>query len=153
MGCDIHAFAERRNAAGKFEQVRLKFFDFRSYGIFAFLAGVRNYSDVTPISEPRGLPEDAGEAVRAAFEYWGCDAHTPSWLTLEELLAFNYDAMTEDRRVMRRVGPNSYSGACTCKPSEGKTMTWRQFLGEDFFKDLNALADAGAERIVFWFDN
>ena len=32
-------------------------------------------------------------------------------------------------------------------------MTWRQFLGEGFMKDIAALRDAGADRVVFWFDN
>ena len=40
-------------------------FDWRSYGMYGFLAGVRNYSAVQPISEPRGFPEDANSTIQA----------------------------------------------------------------------------------------
>ena len=31
--------------------------------------------------------------------------------------------------------------------------TYREFLGEAFFDDLARLVAAGADRVVFWFDN
>lgn len=154
MGCDIHVCAERKGADGNFEDVNIgDALCGRSYGEFAFLAGVRNYSGVQPIAEPRGFPEDAASTTAQAFDDWGCDAHTPSWLTVDELLAFDYSASMEDRRVTRQIAPGLVSGGCTCEPGEGKAMTWREFLGEWFFRDLEAIKAAGAERIVFWFDN
>ena len=54
------------------------------------LAGVRNSYDMKPISEPRGIPEDASDGVKAAYEYWDADAHSASWLTLPELLSFDW---------------------------------------------------------------
>ncbi len=154
MGCDIHCFAERRGANG-WECVSLDQmpFDCRSYGMFGFLAGVRNYSAVPPITAPRGFPEDASDEVRKDYEGFGLDAHTPSWLSVDELTAFDYEAEIEDRRCSRMMPAGYISGGETCEPGEGKRMTLREFLGKGFFDDLESLKQAGAERVVFWFDN
>lgn len=148
MGCDIHAYAERKTDSGYEYLPAVVPFDWRNYGVFGFLAGVRNYSSVPMIAEPRGFPDDASAEVREQYERWDMDAHTPSWLSMAELLAWDYNAEVEDRRVTRNG-----NGACTCEPGEGERMTWRQFLGDGFMKDIAALRDAGADRVVFWFDN
>jgi hypothetical protein len=82
--------------------VGLNPFDWRSYGMYGFLADVRNYSAVPSIAEKRGFPEDASEGVKAEYDD-GFDCHPASWLTVNELLIFNYDGMTESRRVTRLV--------------------------------------------------
>lgn len=149
MGCDIHSNAERKNDSGQWVKIDgLKPFDARCYGTFGFLAGVRNYSDVKPIAERRGFPEDASEEVAKDYEGWSGDSHSASWLSVAELVEFDYDAMTEDRRCMR-----NNNGGSTCDPGEGKPQTFREFLGKWFFDDLEKLKEAGAERVVFWFDN
>lgn len=158
MGCDIHIIAQRRNG-DTWEEVSGEFtdgpapFDWRSYGMFGFLANVRNYSAVPPISEPRGLPEDHDPGN--VDEYGGCflGDHSFSWLSVEELLAFDYDQPMEDRRVTRQIGPNAWSGAVTADPGGGEMTTYRVFLGEAFFNDLAELQRIGAERIVFGFDS
>ena len=152
MGCDIHCYAERRSGK-KWQKVKCDALGNRSYGTFGFLADVRNYSDIPPIAERRGFPADASSGVRGSYEGWGGDAHSPSWLTLDELSSFDYDQPVEDRRVTRQLGPNFFSGGCTAEPGGGHMTTFRAFLGEWFFKDLQKLRDAGADRIVFWFDN
>lgn len=154
MGCDIHTFAEKRNATGQWEAIDgMAPFDSRNYGAFGFMAGVRNYSAITPISLPRGIPEDVSAAVKEEHEDWDCDAHSASWLSVAELLAFNYDAECEDRRCTVQLSANCWSGAGTCEPGKGERQTFRQFLGEWFMRDLEELKEAGAERVVFWFDN
>jgi hypothetical protein len=151
MGCDIHVMAQRKGAFG-WEGIEAEFtegpepFYWRNYGMFAFLAGVRNYSAIAPISGPRGLPDDAGD-----YDWLG--DHSFSWLSVEELASFNYDASMEDRRYMGQTGPNSFSGALTAEPGEGKITTYRDFLGQNFFKDLIILQEIGAERIIFGFDS
>lgn len=148
MGCDIHSQAERRvgGAWKKFQDYEP--FDWRSYGMFAFLAGVRNYSAITPISEPRGIPDDADiEMQRDVGD------HSYSWLSVDELLSFDYDAKMKDRRVRRQIAENVWSGAVTCEPGEGAMMTYREFLGPAFFEELDKLKNMGAERIVFGFDS
>lgn len=153
MGCDIHSFAEKK-VGDRFVAIpKLEPFEGRSYGTFAFLAGVRNYSGIPAIADARGFPDDASDTARLSYEYWGVDAHTPSWLTMAELTAFNYDAEMEDRRYTKQTGPNSWDGGATCEPGQGKRQTWREFLGPGFFSHLGELKDHGADRIVFWFDN
>lgn len=157
MGCDIHSYPERKvdgqwmaceGTFGTEKYPDVEPFAWRDYSVFAFLAGVRNYSDVIPITEPRGLLDDVSQYVANEYETWGCDAHTPSWLSVAELNAFDYDKSMEDRRVIRNG-----DGGCTADPGDGKSMTYREFLGPFFFSDLAELNRIGAERVVFWFDN
>ena len=76
------------------------------------------------------------------------DAHSASWFSLAELLAFDYEQIMEDRRVTR-----NNDGGCICEPGEGKMMTYREFLGPNFFDEINQAKEKGADRIVFWFDD
>ena len=148
MGCDIHTYAEKKTET-RYEYISgLVPFDYRSYGTFGFLADVRNYSDVTPISACRGVPADASKEVIAEQNQWDCDGHSHSWLSVDELASFDYDQIMEDRRVMR-----NNNGGCTCEHGNGKSMTYREFLGDSFFEDIQALKAHGADRIIFWFDN
>lgn len=149
MGCDIHAFAEKKLPDGTYQSLDMNPFDWRAYGMFAFLAGVRNYSAVKPIAPLRGLPEDVSADVEIEAENWDRDAHSYSWLTVEELAAFDYGAKVEDRRYMDETG----NGGATCVPGKGQTMTWAKFLGSNYMLELKKLKSIGADRVVFWFDN
>lgn len=146
MGCDIHTFAEKRNSSGEWEQLDFEPFDWRSYGMYGFLANVRNYSEVPFISDHRGIPEDSLQFISKTDCIWqggfstcdetsSLDNHGHSWVSLKELLEFNYDIEFDDVRY-------------TCY-----TTTVREFLGENFFEDLKTLEELGAERVVFYFDN
>jgi len=154
MGCDIHIVAQRRED-GQWRNVSAEFsegpapFDWRSYGLFGFLADVRNYSAVPPIAEARGLPSDFKMDDE---EDWLGD-HSHSWLSVQELAAFDYDAQLEDRRVARQIASGLWSGSETCEPGKGEMTTYREFLGESFFKDLQILQQTEAERVVFGFDS
>src|ERR1700761_4916401 len=126
MGCDIYSHVELSTGEGWREVSNLVDwgeyndgpFGHRTYAVFAFLAGVRNYSGVDPICPPRGFPDDASPDVRADYEGWDIDAHSASWLAVSELLALDYDSKINDRRVTRQVGLNSYDGGCTGSPEE-----------------------------------
>ena len=113
MGCDIHLQVEHRDKVGKWHRVVLKrtcvkchgqgcdaadcisgwveesFFAQRNYDIFDKLAGVRPRG-IMPQNTiaPRGFPADMDSATRAWFDANGGD-HTPSWLTMAELLTQN----------------------------------------------------------------
>ena len=155
MGCDIHIYAERFTLSG-WVLVNcdcIGDLESRSYGTFGFLAGVRNYSDVPCIAEPRGLPDDVSLEVEKDYDDWRDDAHSASWLGIGELATFDYDAIMEDRRVTKQTGPRSFNGGCTCEPGGGKSMSYRDFLGDGFVKAVQSMQAAGVERIVFWFDN
>lgn len=55
----------------------------QSYPLFAALAGKRNSFGVTPIAEPRLLPEELRVPGDAFFEF-------ANYLTLEEMLAYDW---------------------------------------------------------------
>jgi hypothetical protein len=172
MGCDINSFAEvKRN--NKWEKVNDHFtlddnnkkfynkekgdnpFYWRSYSTFAFLAGVRNYEHCEPISEPKGLPDDLSEEVKNNYEDLKCDTYSASYLTAKELLDFDYDKTLLDRRVTKTKG-NYANGAALEEEGEGRILTYRENLGEWFFKHLEELKTLGEPenvRIVFWFNN
>lgn len=158
MGCDIHVHAEKREG-DRWVKVALPEiphaswseapFESRQYSKFGFLADVRNYSAIPPIAQPRGVPDDISPEVRHDYEGWGLDAHSASWLSLDELLAHDYEQQVEDRRCTRNG-----NGGSTCEPGEGERQTLRKFLeGTDFFESLEVAQKEGVERIVFWFDN
>ena len=154
MACDIHAYVEvKRNGGWNYEG---EAFDCRNYGLFGFLANVRNYSKVPVLAEPRGLPADVGDVVRQKFEEWNCDGHTHSWLLLRELTNFDYDQQFEDLRVTREVRPRCFDGRVTADPGGGTMTTYREFLGDWYFEELDRLRTFGEPddvRVVFWFDN
>ncbi len=96
----------------------------QNYDLFALLAGVRNFYDIKPIAEPRGLPEDVSATVSG--EYWqvvpdtslgaamaGVDrydkyanGYSSSWYTLQELLSFDWEGTTFTNGAM--VGSATY---------------------------------------------
>ena len=174
MGCDIHSLCEVK-VEGKWTVVRDMFptsewerelytrrgkpnpnkktapLDDRHYGTFAWLAGVRNYSGIEPILEPRGLPRDMSDELKGEHEGWGSDGHSGSWLSLGDLLGFDYDAVMENRRVTKGL-----DGGHTAEPGDGEKMTWREFLNPELFRaieTMKTLGKPGDVRIVFWFDN
>lgn len=138
MGCDLYLYPERRNSEGTFQKLPTpKDLDQRNYWRYSFLAGARNSFNIVPISEPRGLPADVSAYVAYNADLQEGDATMHSWLSLEELLAFDYDAPLRFQQGGR--GPN-------CAEA-----TYREFLDEHFLPDLIELQSSGAERIVFWF--
>ena len=159
MGCDIHPFAEvRRDGAWHVNTAKVfpnayadcgaepftdKPFDWRGYGMFGLLAGIRD-GDIVPISEPRGLPDDVSPEVDKALngpslrstDFWSDPGlHSYSWLTLAEL-----QAVDPDRPFNGKLG--------------GEPL--RDYLGEGFFDQVTALAQLGNPedvRVVFAFDS
>lgn len=131
MGCDIHTQAEKL-VDGKWQVVGAhdEFLSDRNYRVFAFLANVRNGEGVDEISEPRGLPK--GYVSDENNEDWYMGDHSYSWLSVQELVDFEYDQIAV----------------------EGQT--YKQFLSDygcDFFAQLDRLQMSGADRIVFGFDS
>ena len=114
--------------------------------MFAFLADVRNYSFVPPLSKARGFPEDMK----------GCDPddlpygeYSHSWLRLDELLSFDYGQTFEDRRCIKGGDCEADAGA-----GNGVIVTFQDVLGLAFFRDLaimRCLGKPSKVRIVFGF--
>jgi hypothetical protein len=106
MGCDIHMFVEHREKSGKpwknvyKKEVRkigpdysydVNYYGYgdRNYDLFGILAGVRSY-ECEPIAKRRGLPKDVSEEIKKESDRWDSDGHSHTYLTLEELLAFDW---------------------------------------------------------------
>lgn len=120
MGCDIHCYAEKRDAAGKWNLIgtfsrdepeegsegyasATTVYSGRNYNLFAILADVRNgrgFAGIktgegfTPIAEPRGIPDDVCPEVKAIFDQWDIDGHSHSYHTLRQLLDFDWTQTT-----------------------------------------------------------
>lgn len=114
MGCDIHMLIEHKKddkwvlscpenllnfdkKLNEYEEMSNPRYDYfsenyrisRDYFLFSVLAGVRNYSDIIPISKPKGKPIDVSPYTADCF--WENDGHSYSYLTLGEIM--NYDWM------------------------------------------------------------
>lgn len=100
MGADIHGVLQSRferidgTMSGWIDQGEVE--DTRHYFKFAYLADVRNYCAVTPISKPRGLPEgfevdDENDYLLWGRKVWMGD-HSHSWLLLSEIRDHDYPA-------------------------------------------------------------
>jgi hypothetical protein len=139
MGCDIHSHAEQQDS-GRWVGLSVEAFKARDYGLFGWLAGVRNYSKMAPIAAGRGFPADASRKAANDYDIWRGDAHSESWVSVAELAALDYEQIVE-------------TCGGTYEPCEGKKQTLREFLGPDYFAVLRRLQEACADRVVFWFDN
>lgn len=101
----------------------------RNYDLFAILAGVRNGrgfagcdtgDGFAPISLPRGVPKDASPEYFHEVERWGNDGHSHSYLTVGEIMAYDWTQTTTKRgavspkefaRFYLTGRPDSWSGA------------------------------------------
>ena len=162
MGCDIYSLVEVKDpSTGKWNKVGDIFlevdstdkytddpFCWRSYGLYGFLANVRNYSECEPISEPKGVPENLSTEGQSLFQE-GIDDHSHSWLTLQELLNFNYEKEFTDKRRKSQGGPYNGTNDDECQ------VSYREFLGRFYFERLEILKALGKPedvRLVFWFN-
>ncbi len=130
MGCDIHCFTEVRinGAWHLWDQPDIG----RNYHLFTRMANVRNYADeIKPIADPRGLPADIGAATAFAYSEWEEDAHSMSWLSIEEV--------AEVEKWMRDQ-----------MPRVSAPFGWLCGNGWDRAELPKGIEDA---RLVFWFDN
>lgn len=142
MGCDIHTFVEKKNEDGKWIPVQdCHPFDRRSYSLFGFLANVYNLSQSPFITDFRMFPADSLRFDEKYLDeliedgYFGM-----SWVTLKELLDYNYEVIFINKR----------------EGSKPEPVSMREFLGEGYFEELESLkklGDSNNIRIIFYFDN
>lgn len=150
MGCDIHMFREVYRE-GKWECLEETYEEedwgsdsegtmtrpedlgiSRNYWLFGLLCdGVRTSWEFS--WQPRGIPEDASEAVRADHALWDSDAHSASWLSLPDI---------REKAAELLILPGQKSAQCFAELA-------------DLQNQLDWPTDAAPEdcRIVFWFDN
>ncbi len=123
MGCDIHLYVEvfkngkwvsadswqsseyAEEGENKLEvRYEDRFYSGRNYNLFSILADVRNghgFAGVktgegfNPISDPRGLPADVCNEISVESDGWGEDGHSHSWLTVRELMDYDWTQVTK----------------------------------------------------------
>lgn len=109
-------------------------YDDRNYSLFAILANVRNgygFAGVdtgdgfVPISEPRGLPDDLSFPREpdwsdddAADNEPFLGDHSFSWVSLAEVLFYDYDRVTKKRGVVDSATYNEWREKGRGRPSE-----------------------------------
>jgi hypothetical protein len=136
MGCDIHMVLEKKHdghwlGLHDFPYIETeKGYSFppatsRNYQRFAMLAGVRGEGP-----DPKGFPADASELSQMLYDRMGGDAHSPSYMMVEDAEKVFLETANESAlNDWRKKYPSCY------------------FFGvekEDGFENF---------RIVFWFDN
>ena len=153
MGCDIHSHAEK-NDNGQWVHMEVAAFDRRHcyHNLFGWLAGVPNHFGLTPLAALRGLPADASIQTTEDHNSWLGDAHSESWVGMNELLAVDYDQPTRWVSLDELLAANE-AHATDDQPHLHQHGTLREFLGPNYFAAIQRLQDAGADRVVFWFDN
>ena len=106
----------------------------RNYKLFDVLAGTRG--DCRPLYNPRGLPIDISDKAKKEYEDCGADAHTPSWLTTQELKECLNTAIKRTKDICRDEMKK------WLKPYYGiyEKMKEKETRGEPC-------------RMIFWFDN
>jgi hypothetical protein len=194
MGCDIHLYVEKKRngkwvPAQGFMDVGNedglldvpypdKQLDDRDYLLFGFIAGVRD--DTNQHFEPKGFPKDASKEVKAVFKSWGTDAHTPSYLTLEELQSVDWkNEMITIEKLFEKDQLSAFRKSVESgNPDYGLVTTWCSWASDTEkwvhdtiqvpiqyeFKKLYWFSQFEMQsydyrckpdelRIVFWFDN
>lgn len=147
MGCNVHIHAEAK-INGTWHHYG-SYYPGQTYGAFALLAGVRQGKDpVVPISEPRGLPEDATTMTLFCHSNMAVDAHTESWLGLEELDRL-HDYLTDDKNRWYDMD-NWLAGSL---PTDGDRSSVYLFRNGWDLRDSELPKGVEAVRLVFWFDN
>lgn len=143
MGCDIHAHVEVK-INGEWHHYNHPRID-RWYDLFARMAGVRNHKGtIEPISEPRGVPEDATFITKFDMDNWGADAHSHSWLSSEEVARLGNWAESK----MKELAPNVYYSF------EMHDVGYIFGCGWDYKKYSDSTPSVVQDsRLIFWFDN
>ena len=136
----MHAFLERFEA-GRWEHVPGTPFS-SSHALFSWLGGVRRgiAPHITSIAAERGLPADVSWPVTAAYGTLQESAFAESWVSLQELLDFDYDD------VVTALRPIYADGAKDQAP-----LYYHELLGEAYMADLAKLNRISPGRVVFWF--
>ena len=155
MGCDIHLFLEKKLYDGTWksacdwsenvdyedssfgEFIPVETYRIRNYWIFAILAGVRNCYGLKPIKFPRGIPEDLSNALKNNFLEWGCDAHTPTHYTVQEIFDHYRKLNEKEERdvfgiLVKKIVQEIYRKKYCCEKMS------------DLYKK---------HRVIMWFDN
>ncbi len=144
MGCDVRFYVERnvndtwepvkgpnpyygRYADEPEETLADWAYDNQNYNLFAILANVRNGrgfagrdtgNGFIPIAMPKGLPDDVSPEINKKSEQYGCDGHSHSYFTLQELLDYDW---TQTTKLRGYVGAITYYKWCSWDKGKGES--------------------------------
>lgn len=150
MGYDIHAHVEIRYQ-GKWEHYSVPHID-RWYELFEIMSSVRR--DVTPIVEPKGVPDDMSVITRLDWERGEGDACTASWFNEDEIAKLEdwLKAQKEIADAKEEYAWNQYdleSGVLG-----GTYMFGNGLVSFQKYPDTYHIPKGfDAVRLIFWFDN
>ena len=177
MGTDICLYAEHRSGGQWRSCGELEALEVRHYEFFAILANVWNPIRSTQpfdcIVQSRGLPNDMSEELRNEALLLG--GHDPGWITLRELLEFDWEGKTILRSAAvdpgiahlfgdgkQRFPKDRITGTYRlANDGRGPRVTWvdtyedavgAEFLAE-LFETLGRFGSPEDVRIVFSFDS
>lgn len=166
MGCNSHTYIEYRSKESKdywFSLLQHQV-DSRDYLLYAKMAGVRNYNEITPIAPLRGFPEDAGYTAKRDY-----------YLRInDEFAAKEYEGYVSSERASKWVSQGiSFfppDGSNLISDPDAHSASW--LTGEEFCAAVRETAsdniywmaiaamvesvnktDGFECRVVFWFDN
>lgn len=129
------------------------FYNNRNYRLFGMLADVRNGrrgfggadmgNAVTPMAEPRGLPEDVCSEIENESDYWGLDGHSHSWLTLAELLNYDWTQVVQCRGYVTAL---EYFQNILKRP--GRKGVPESFSADVFGRGVKKIPPEEMERVI-----
>lgn len=194
VGCDIHMYVEKKKN-GKWvpAQGMIKdedsgimdvpypdtFYNERNYLLFGFLTGGEVRREMNSPFKLKGFPKNASPEIRKIYEQYGCDAHSPSYLTLEELETIDWNTTVPESGLMQRKQATIFKRELK-KPIEKRNydlmypycqgtnmndyveVAWEIPISYEFkiFRSRISLLHTydykckpSEIRIVFWFDN
>ena len=110
-------------------KIHTQWFGDRNYDLFAYLADVRNYDNVTPLEYHEGYPQDRSLDVEVWYANSGGrseDAHSHAWIEFHKLVQFLGTIASRDDNL----------GHVKCEAM-----------------DLCSITGEHPVRLIYWFDN
>lgn len=144
MGCDIHTYLEIQDSKGNWiysdlhnpKGEKIEVAGHRNYRVFGLLGNVRfdpNSIGLPPLTDARGLPDDVSPEVSKENEGWGYDAHSHSYVTLDEISDYRIKHADKENDILIYVEDTLRSLLPILLPYVDKPES--------------------KLRMVFWFDN
>lgn len=145
MGCDIHLHIEVK-ITGEWRHWAQPDVQ-RDYMLFAKMADIRNNYGITPIAQPKGMPEKVSFVTDFECKRWDVDGHAHSWLDISEIKQL---AEYVENELAKEYSQDWYS-------FEYHTLRGSYLCGNPYAGILEYPSNYPKEiedvRFIFWFDN
>lgn len=157
MGCDIHCYIEYKPTGYD------RWFSFggrinpgRNYALFAKMAGVRNYDEVIPVSQPKGFPNDASSKADGDHWLYISDVEMEGCCTFEQAERFVQMGSRYQDKEKTFVSHPDWHSHSWLTPDEFEQAIFES--SEAQYRAILAAMrsferDGHQSRLVFWFDN